>query len=260
MTSTFPIDDFLKFKHLPDHQSMTEDLMKYLNSKSKKKPDGNWLLTKKLEQTGDEKMCSQFRSILNKLSESNFQVLLTEISEINMEKPEILEQFTEMLFNKAIIEKKFSSMYSRLAKQLINLQVTHDGITVHFRESLINRCQVMFNQLINFGEGYNHKLAVGCMAFIGDLYNFDMLVKKIICSCFSVLLNKLDKVEGELQYIIECICVLMRTVGKKLVVDGAADAASIFEHLKTKLSDSKLSNREKFAIMDLMDLKTANKW
>ena len=132
-------DDFLKYRSL--NYDMLPDLIGFNNKpkfngenngqhngngtwrKFEQKPTDNWLLANKLTQTDDEKMLYQFRSTLNKLSDSNFNVLAKDITTIEIKKSEQLSKLAELIFNKAIMEPQFCNMYAKLSKELAGYYV-----------------------------------------------------------------------------------------------------------------------------------------
>ena len=155
------LDRFIQYKAC--NHDMLPALVNYYNSNKQKfnrvgnnnwkkmeaKTPNNWLLTAKLNQTDNEKLYSQIRSILNKLSDVNFDGLAKELITLEITSSDHITKLTELLFNKAIIEPKFSNMYAKLAKELCNLKVIENDNTFYFRESLINRCQRMFNDCVS---------------------------------------------------------------------------------------------------------------
>ena len=274
MTTTSPnqisLDEFMKYK--PLNLDMSPELMEFYNTNKHKfnkghgrakfdhpRPTDNWLVSNKFKQNDDEKLYSQFRSILNKLSDSNFDNLAKELTTLEISKVEHLAKLAEFIFNKAIIESKFAMMYARLAKELIGYSIKDDDKLVYFRELLINRCQIMFNDCSSFDPTTSGKtvitkeIATGCMVFIGELYNLTLLTDKIINSCFMLLLMKVGQGKA---FIIDCICALMRTCGVIFVQRDYNDAKVVFERIeKLVMVEGKveLSNRDKFALMDVLD-------
>src|SRR5438128_1802881 len=107
-------DELLKYKKV--NKDMLPEVSEYYNVNKQKfaknavqwkkydqKPNDNWLINKKLTQNDDEKLYSQFRSILNKLSDSNFNSLANEIILLEITKQEQLAKLAEFIFNKAIL-------------------------------------------------------------------------------------------------------------------------------------------------------------
>ena len=132
-----------------------------------------------------------------------------------------------------------------------------------FRELLINKCQSMFNECISFDPLVQGKrlitkeIATGCMTFIGELYNHELLTAKIINSCFLLLLMRAEQNKS---FVIDSINILMKTAGKIFNIKSKPEATVIFEKVNALIKSNKLPNKEKFALMDLIDLKNQNKW
>lgn len=278
------INEFLKYK--PLNTDMLPELVEYYNNNKNKfnrhgqggghghghgnawrkfeqKPADNWLVVNKFKQNNEEKLYSQFRSILNKLSDGNFNSLATELTTLEITSSEHLTKLTEFIFNKAIIEPKFGYMYAKLAKELAGYSLKEDEKVYYFRELLIGKCQLMFNDCVSFDpENASKSLitketAVGCMSFIGELYLYDLLTNKIINSCFLLLLMKAGQNKS---HIIECISTLMKVAGKLFTSKCPADAKLIFDKIDKLITSGTLQNKDKFALMDIIDLKKNGKW
>lgn len=272
------LPEFLEFKNIKTNKDMLPEILEFYNSNKNKfnknnnnnnwrkhelKQGDNWIIANKFKQTDDEKIASQFTSILNKLSNSNFDELAKELISLDINKHTSLVKMAESIFNKAIIEPKFSIMYAKLAKNLAGYYIEENGKTYHFRELLIDRCQMMFNECVSFDPALENKMlvtketSIGCMTFIGELYNCDLLTNKIINSCFLLLLMKSEQNKF---YIIDCICALMKVVGKNFSTKCKNETQIIFDKLQNLIKLNILSNKDKFSLMDLVDLKNSNKW
>ena len=222
----------------------------------------NWLMTNKLNRTDDDKLYAQLRSILNKLSDSNFDELTKEIITLNICKTDHLVKVAELIFSKAIVEKKFNEIYAKLAKNLNSYFImdTETNKPVYFRELLINRCQNMFTSCISSTEEAIRKdQALGCLRFIGELYNYEMLTSRIIQSCFGILFLKLADSNSN-PNILEYMRTLITIVGAEFTKKCRDDANAIFDKMNQLIKSGTLSNRDKFGLMDIIDLKNNNKW
>jgi hypothetical protein len=284
MTSISPnlltIDEFLKYKYV--NRDMLPEIQEYYNSNKHRfnrvnninwrkyngreddqKLNDNWLISNKFKQSDDEKLYSQFRGILNKLSDGNFNNLAKEITNLEIEKHEHLLKLVDFIFNKAITENKFSLMYAKLSKELSGYYVNTDDKMIYFRELLINKCQQTFNEcvfsdtLLENKTPISKELSTGCMIFIGDLYNCELLTNKIINSCFLLLLKRSEQNRA---HMIDNICALMRVVGRSFNQKCVTESNTIFEKLDKLMSSGVLINKDKFALMDLFDLKKGNNW
>jgi len=219
----------------------------------------NCVITNKLKQNDEEKLYSQFRSILNKLSDSNFDALAKELISQEINKPEHLIKLTDFIFNKAVIETKFSVMYAKLAKELSGYCVKDADKVIYFRELLIGKCQAMFNDNISTDNENNvsKDLAVGCMIFIGELYNCGLMTNKIINSCLLLLLMKIDKNKS---FLINCLTALTKTVGNLFAEKCPNETKLVFDKIEKLITSGTLQPKDRFAFMDLCDLKKAQGW
>jgi MIF4G domain len=221
------------------------------------KNNDNWLIAKKFSQNDEEKLYSHFMGLLNKLTDSNFDELAKELINLEITKQAQLIKLAEFIFNKAIGEIKFSQTYAKLAKELASYYVKENDKNIYFRELLINKCQMMFNDCVSFDPILDNKtlvtkeVAIGCMIFIGELYNSELLTSKIVNSCFLLLLMKSGQNKP---YIIDCICILMKTTGKIFSEKCPNESNIIFDRLEKLAHTGTLSNKDKFAVMDLFDM------
>lgn len=226
--------------------------------KSEPRLKNNWLLNKKFTQDEEEKLYSQYRNILNKLSESNFNELAEEFKTLQIKREEHLSKLVETIFSKAILESKFSEVYAKLSKELSSYYIEDGDKKVLFRELLISKCQEMFNHAITLPPDKNaeesafkfKEQVIGFITFLGELYNQDLLANKIIHSCFLLLLTKASNSRS---YIIDSICTLMKTVYPKFSNCCPKEMEQLISKLEA-LKSSGISIKEKFAIMDVLDI------
>ena len=207
----------------------------------------NWLTEVKRNRDDDEKLYAQIRSILNKLSDENFAPLVADIKKLTIVDEEHLAKLAEFIFNKALDEPKFCVRYAKLAYDFARYENYNNGVMC-FRKLIITRCQATFTELPKASK----EKAKGCMSFIGELYNCDLLPNTIIFFCFNELITMHEKKIGE--YFIECIFVFMKTIGEKFWKNSNANARLIFGKLNELINSGNLSNREKFSLMDTTDL------
>lgn len=268
------LDELAKYKHL--NQDMLPELVDFYNknklnklNKQHKKPKHNKPQVqplppppKKPQKTDDEQLYSEFRSILNKLAETNFEVLSKDLMALNISKREHLVTLANLIFKKAIIDKKFCPVYAKLARQLAGYYITEDK-KIYFRDLLVNECQQTFNACISYDPENKETIevskekATGCIRFIGDLYNHGLLTDKIINSCFLLLLMKVNSSNG---YIVDCVCDLLKTSGKQFISKCPKETEMIFQKIELAIKSGKLCNRDKFSLMDMVDFKKANKF
>jgi translation initiation factor 4G len=233
----------------------------------------NWLTESKFNQTDDQKLYSQIRSILNKLSGSNFNELANELIQSDIKNKNNLNTLVEIIFKKAIMETKFNDIYAKLCFELSPYHIDIDEEKVYFRELLLNKCQHTFEECISLDNRDDthsdedeediidtmkfKEHVLGCMRFIGELYNNNLITNKIIYNCFLILFSKINFNKA---HCIDSICTLMETVGKKFFTLVRSDGEILFKKINELKNNNKINKKDKFALMDLIDLKNDKKW
>lgn len=189
-------------------------------------------------------LCKGVRSILNKLTYDNFDVLLEQIKSFNIDTIEKLNSVILLVFEKAVDEPNFSQAYAELCKNLVHncFPVESDSHAL-FKRTLITKCQNEFTKnvcadtaneqqlkplrdelatctdpdgryelsvIINDEEQKMRRKTVCTVQFIGELFLFDMLTTSIMERCIKALLD------GRTDEKLECLCKLLTTVGEKL--------------------------------------------
>ncbi|CAF1568012.1 unnamed protein product, partial [Rotaria magnacalcarata] len=154
----------------------------------------------------------------------------------------------------AVDDSTFSLLYAKLCKQFQKTQVTVQGrdgklITYYFRQILLTRCQKEFESDYREEIEYEKRKAeidsltdntkrkeeaeklekdllkgkrrkLGNIVFLGELFKLQMLTDTIMHDCIEYLLSDKSNEES-----IECLCCLLRTIGKELD-DKALEKAS----------------------------------
>lgn len=180
----------------------------------------------------DDAIHRQVRSILNKLTPEKFQPLSDELLKIYYEAPHILNGVVVLIFEKALDEPKYSSMYAQLCKRLSDSVSQFDGTSGSggggaggkgpqtFLDVLSKVCWEKFENRFKYyqvgGQAIvNGQEAVltqdeeerqhvvkqkmlGNLKFIGELYLLGQLDDPIIHNCILQLLGN-DKVSADIQ-------------------------------------------------------------
>lgn len=237
------------------------------------------------KETEDEELNRRVRSILNKLTPQKFHILLTQMRSIQIDTENKLKVVIDLLFEKAISEPNFSVAYANLCNYLSLLKVpsiTKPGDDVNFRKLLITRCQEEFEEIIAEEATLNKKKqeiknakneeqkkrlteleeefsaakrrSVGNIRFIGELFKLKMLTENIMHECLFKLLRSKDEES------LECLCRLLKTVGKELDLEVAKPRMDqYFQQMKKIVSERKTSSRVRFMLQDVMELREC-KW
>lgn len=215
------------------------------------------------------------RGILNKLTPEKFQKLSDDLLRIELSSSVILKGVILLIFDKALDEPKYSSMYAQLCKRLSeeapNFEPPNRPCT--FRVLLLNKCKAEFENraatLDQYGHGDNsleeeerRQLAkrkmLGNIKFIGELGKLEILAEGILHRCIQELLitRKGDDPSEDL----ECLCQILRTCGRILDTNkGKGLMDQYFERMALLAENMELAPRIRFMLKDVIDLRQ-NEW
>jgi len=211
----------------------------------------------------DEEIVAKALLILNKISWTTLDKLTVKFMEQTnlQEKESIRHACIEMLIRKAQTEQHFGPMYAQLCA-IISKQFKP------FKKELLAHCQAEFEtdtahkiakatkgitdpEEIEYHSLLIRKAYIGHIKFLGELYLRDVVKLAIMMYCLDELLK--DETDEEN---LECFSHLMTTMGEKL--DGHAKQNNKpFDWGKVRelRNSSKISNRIKFLLQDLLELK-----
>lgn len=172
----------------------------------------------------------QVRGILNKLTPENFQKLSDDLLKIDLNTKVILQGVIHLLFEKALDEPKYSSMYAQLCKRLSveapNFEENDKPPTFLTlllyvcRDRFLNRSSVNHFSHDTDDEEKKHiakQKMLGNVKFIGELSKLDMLTDDRLHICIQQLLdtNRSQTVKDRCEDM-ECLSQLIRTCGENL--------------------------------------------
>jgi hypothetical protein len=132
-----------------------------------------------------EKKVNIYLDKLNKLSEANFDVIAKEIKESDITTEKMMNEFVSTLFNKAINEKNFISLYVNLCDLLMGYFIIENEKKISFREKIITLIQKVFMNVL-----LGHDKRVNVCLFVGEFYNKEILNLKIIKNCINQIMEK----------------------------------------------------------------------
>ncbi|XP_015110122.1 eukaryotic translation initiation factor [Diachasma alloeum] len=240
--------------------------------------------TKILNESSEDELkhpslSKKIRSILNKVTPSNFQNLLEQMKGLNIESEDDENGIISQFFEKAIDEPMYSRTYALLCKQFVLVQPK----ILHLRSLIISRCESEFDkhksldilkakkleelegttdesskkllqeELRQMNEE-NPKEFLGNILFIGELYNEDLLSNYFLHKIIQHLL--LNSNETHLEY----LCKLLKISGKNFEFRDD-DQSTYYEKLSEMSLQSGLSTRIKFMIEELIDVRSRGwKW
>ena len=221
------------------------------------------------------------RGILNKLTPEKFDKLSLELLNVGIETNTILHGVILLIFEKALDEPKYSSMYAQLCHQLCedapNFESSSSNIST-FRRLLLNKCQDEFENRSRATEAFDHedgpltpeeseqyhlakRKMLGNIKFIGELGKLEMLHEGILHKCIKQLLEKKKNVPiRDMAEDLECLCQIMRTVGRRLDTPKAKSwMDQYFLRIKSFSQHVELPSRIRFMLQDIRELRD-NSW
>ncbi|KAK8946137.1 Eukaryotic translation initiation factor 4G [Platanthera guangdongensis] len=229
----------------------------------------------------EEKKQRRLKAILNKLTPQNFDKLLDQVKEVNIDNTVTLNGVISQIFDKALMEPTFCEMYAdfclHLATALPDFVEENEKIT--FRRLLLNKCQEEFergereqaeaDRADEEGEIQQtedereekriraHRRMLGNIRFIGELYKKKMLTDRIMHECMKTLLGQYQNPDEEN---IEALCKLMSTIGAMIDhTEAKKHMDAYFDRITMLSTNQKLSSRLRFMLKDTIDLRK-NKW
>jgi len=226
----------------------------------------SWILDAKKSRNDEKKLIVSIQSILNKLSESNFDSLLEKLLNITVSTKDQLIYLVDLIYKKALLESTFLNLYGSLCLRFSNTFIQEDLNKYYFKEILIDKCQEQFYILLDpkhkeYPKVNVRKKVIGCILFIGELYNQSIIINKIIlyiCKILHHYLENNDKIKNE--YIVDIICKFYEKIGLKLKNSPENFFRDYLKELYEYKKKKTTSSKEKFTIMDLEDIDKGNLW
>lgn len=224
---------------------------------------------------------SDITSILNTLTVDNYETVKKELFNIIKISNENQTKFIEVLLKKAIMEKFYVSLYSKLCKELNDdlseIKGNQSSKKTFLRSQLIDSCKNIFmnNNLIIVSnvndvdiEIKEKKKMIGNVQLIAELIKVKMLSQKIGFFCIENLLARFydESLTSKERFIfLESLVVLIDNFGKLVYERKNSDYISrINSYLNKDLTDIQKNNKEipsfiKYKIINLLE-KRNNSW
>uniref|UniRef100_A0A1I8G5Z3 MIF4G domain-containing protein n=1 Tax=Macrostomum lignano TaxID=282301 RepID=A0A1I8G5Z3_9PLAT len=256
----------------------------YVPGYLQKKPDDQ-------EQLKKVEIERNIRSILNKIAPQNFESCFSQLTTTcDIGSIQGLNACVDIIFDKATREKSYSSVFAEICKRLAFLKVNFPEQSqenkqfIGFRSLLLKKCQEMFEtplkeQMEQKGAQWQEKIDAeekedkkkaleeerdeqmkkakdqyyGNIRFIGELFMKDILTANIIHQCIVSQLKSDHSSKSMFTESLECLCELLKTVGKKLESENNAKARidQYFERIKKLINSKEIESKVRFRLQDI---------
>jgi len=218
------------------------------------------------------------RGILNKITPETFDKLSKELINVGLDSPRTLRGVIYLLFDKALKDLKYSSLYAKLCQELSekapNFEQESGPNT--FCKFLISKCEDEFERRRKATEDFDSKneltdeeyelraiakqKMLGNIKFICELGKKRLLQEEILHECIRGLLSKKKErpIQDQAQDL-ECLCQIMRTIGSLLDFQASRNLMNqYFERIDLLSRKSDLPSRIRFMLRDVIDLRNNN--
>ncbi|XP_066919987.1 uncharacterized protein [Clytia hemisphaerica] len=223
------------------------------------------------------------RAIVNKLTPQKFKELVDQLANLRVDTVPKFEIEVDIIYETAINIPLYSEAYANMCRVLTDSlkSIPGDKSNTNFRKILLNKCQEELEkddiqmeqdrsktfetekEMKKWKEELDNKLKnrrriLGCVRFIGELFKLKMINEKIMHECILkfIRVSRPALVDQDL----ECLCKLISTVGKQLDHEEAKPRIDeYFQRLEKIIEKKKISSRIKFALKDVIDLRS-NHW
>ncbi|KAL4704178.1 hypothetical protein ACJJTC_000048 [Scirpophaga incertulas] len=211
------------------------------------------------------------RGILNKLTPEKFQKLSDDLLGLELDSDRVLKGVILLIFEKALDEPKYSSMYAQLCKRLSEEAPNFEppGQPCTFKLLLLNKCRTEFENRAQAFAAFEDKVLspeeeekrhlakckmLGNIKFIGELGKLEILAESILHRCIQNLLAR--RAAAEHQEDLECLAQLVRTCGRALDSErGRGLMEQYFARIDTLAASRELAPRLRFMLRDVAELR-----
>jgi len=213
MSMSIPIDVFLSYRK--QYIEPLDEIKQFIGAGWRK--ESNWVTTSKYTRNPWIKTERSIKTILNKISNSNFEDMQHEISEIIFKNKQEMKETVDIIINKAVGEKQFCKIYGKLCNRIAGLQVIENNTSILLIQILLAQCQAQFSGYMT-NNSDKHRI-VGFMTFLGELYISDVLSINIVRACLLTMFTKIN----DITYMADGISALYNTIKTKLSTTHVSD-------------------------------------
>jgi len=215
--------------------------------------------------------------ILNRMTLEMFVPLSEQLYDLGFSTVQNVDALIEILFEKAMVEPHFSTMYATLCSMLAEKikPFVEDEKTKDFKRSLILNCQTEFQNrkekakidpaLVGEEKEDAERLSklkyLGTMKFIGELFKQGLLAEKTMHTCISIMLEEISTGVDSSEDQFEGLVKFITTTGQLLESPQMKQPELVknyFEQLQ-KFSNMEFPSRVRFMLKDIIDLRD-NGW
>lgn len=244
------------------------EMINYIDTKKKIKdmdlfwerdfrPKNSWFQKNKSGQSATDEIYSEINDKLNKLNNSNFDIICKEIMNLGITCRDHMIKLVERIIEESISNHMYITLYAKMCNMMMPYYIIDLGEKIHFRDVLLSKCQETFEKYTKHNNDISRNELIGIVKFIGELYNVNVLISSVIFMCFvSLYINVMSKKTNS----VEAICSLMEIVGKMYHDKDPLNAKSCYHKIEQILQNGNIAAKDKFTIMDLIDQKDKEKW
>ena len=209
-----------------------------------------------------EKIKNKVTCLLNKLAPNNFDSISIKIIEL-IKINNILDHCVDEIFKKAVYQPVYCPYYVKLILLFSKKHYEIDSILSDMCEKFTNIISGT-KKIINNNETYDEfcqsnklkQFKIGYSQFIGELFNKELIVIEIIDIFIDELINNIfdlyeeNSINLNIEYNIISLCKLLNTIYAKY-----PDILHNNKDKYHKIYNLELSNKLKFKILDIIELK-----
>ncbi|XP_071033990.1 eukaryotic translation initiation factor 4 gamma 1 isoform X1 [Parasteatoda tepidariorum] len=227
----------------------------------------------------EKKLKCNALSILNKITPEKFELLLKQLEKLDFKDEQASNVLICLIYEKAVREPIYNKTYVKMCKFLAPIKISSSNfIAMDFHSLFVRKCLKEFENALQdqrkftdsldsydleklkeemWEEQYKIKFRLlGNVKLLGELFNQNMLLESDVQNC----LKRLCSEGGEV--LLEALCLMLKTVGKKLLKCNnpvyISEREDIFQKMQNIVDKHLASTRIRFMILDVIDLKENN--
>ena len=222
----------------------------------------NYKKTELKEKDETEKKFDEIRTLMNKLTETNYETISVSIlNAVSTIEDTLYEQLVSLIFSIASNNRFYSKVYARL---YTTLKVDVPIITSYFDRILRNYLEMFksiescnpdkdYNKFCEINKQNEHRRSitsfiVNCMI----LDNIDVkVINELIYYLQKLMLESVDDIM-KIEEITENFFILVQIGLDKIVLSD--DWGNIYEYIQQNSKNKEFNNKIRFKFMDLLDL------